>query len=102
LHHLELSNWFAAAGDAFRVGYESSLPMGIIDILPTVLTVLGVKIPGSVQGRVLRETLVEHADPLLPEVFQKTFTAEYQNDHRAHLSITYVGSTYYLERGWVD
>ncbi|MFQ5759889.1 MAG: alkaline phosphatase family protein [Acidiferrobacterales bacterium] len=102
LHPLELSNWFAAAGDAFRVGYESSLPMGIIDILPTVLTVLGVTIPDSVQGRVLRETLVEHADPLLPEVFQNTFTAKYQNNHRAHLSISYVGSAYYLERGWVD
>ncbi|MEE8624297.1 MAG: hypothetical protein V3T19_03040 [Acidiferrobacterales bacterium] len=90
------------SGDAFRAAYESSLPTGLIDILPTVLTVLGLDIPDSVQGRVLRETLVHHTDALLPEVFQKTFTADGESDYRAHLSVNFVGETYYLERGWVE
>lgn len=102
LHHLELSNWLAMSGDAFRTGYESPLPTGVIDILPTVMTLLDLPVPSYVQGRVLREALVDYTDPLLPEVFQKTFTADGQNDYRAHLSLSYVGSTYYLERGWVD
>ena len=102
LHRFELNNWLAMSGDAFRTAYESSLPTGLIDILPTVLTVLGLDIPDSVQGRVLRETLVHHTDALLPEVFQKTFTADGESDYRAHLSVNFVGETYYLERGWVE
>lgn len=43
----------------------------------------------------------DHTDALLPEVFQKTFTADGQNDYRANLSVSYVGGTYYLERAWV-
>jgi arylsulfatase A-like enzyme len=78
------------------------LPTGVIDILPTVLTVLGLDVPDSVQGRVLREALADHTDSLLPEVFQKTFTADGQNDYRVNLSLSYVGGIYYLERGWVE
>jgi hypothetical protein len=102
LHARELSNWLAMGGDAFCAGYESPLPTGVIDILPTVLTVLGLDVPDSVQGRVLREALADHTDALLPEVFQKTFSADGENDYRAHLSVSFVGGTYYLERGWVD
>jgi hypothetical protein len=102
LHALELSNWCAMSGDAFRSGYTSTLATGTIDILPTVLTVLGIPVPDYVQGRVLREAFSESTDPLSPEMFQKTFTAEGHNDYRAHLSVSYVGGTYYLERGWVD
>ncbi|MFQ5757793.1 MAG: alkaline phosphatase family protein, partial [Acidiferrobacterales bacterium] len=102
LHVHELSNWRAMGGDAFRADYESPLPTGLIDILPTVLTVLGLKIPNSVQGRVLHEALIEHTATLMPEVFHKTFTAEGKNEYRAHLSVSYVDGRYYLERGWVD
>ncbi|MBW8056381.1 MAG: hypothetical protein FVQ76_13955, partial [Nitrospira sp.] len=102
LHRFELNNWLAMSGDAFRPAYESSLPTGLIDILPTVLTVLGLDIPDSVQGRVLREALAGHTNALLPEVFQKTFTADGENGYRAHLSVSFVGETYYLERGWVE
>ncbi|MCZ6731788.1 MAG: alkaline phosphatase family protein [Gammaproteobacteria bacterium] len=102
LHRFELNNWLAMSGDAFRADYESPLPTGVIDILPTVLTVLGLDVPDSVQGRVLHEALAGHTDALLPGVFQKTFTADGENDYRANLSVSYVGGTYYLERGWVE
>ncbi|MFQ5995237.1 MAG: alkaline phosphatase family protein [Acidiferrobacterales bacterium] len=102
LHALELNNWRAISGDAFRSACTSSLATGTIDILPTILTILGIPIPDHVQGRVLREALAENTDPLSPEMFQKTFTAEGRDNYRAYLSVSYVGGMFYLNRGWVD
>jgi hypothetical protein len=102
LHALELSSWRAVDGDAFRSGYISAVPMGIIDILPTVLAILGIPVPDHVQGRVLQEPLAGNSGWVLPDILHKTFTAEGRKGYRAHLAVSYVGETYYLERGWVD
>ena len=102
LHRFELSNWLAMDGSAFRSGYESSLPAGVVDILPSVLTLLGLPIPTSVQGRVLREALAEHAETSAPTVTEHTFSTAAVGDYRAHLRVTRVGETPYLEQGWVD
>lgn len=102
LHALELNSWRAAGGDAFRSRYTSSVPMGIIDILPTVLTVLGVPVPSYMQGRVLHEALAGNERAVLPRVSVRTFSAQGRDDYRAHVTLSYVGDSYYLERGWVD
>lgn len=102
LHALELNSWRAVGGDAFRSGYTSSVPMGITDILPTVLTILGVPVPGHVQGRVLHEALAGNERAALPKVLAQTFSAQGRDEYRAHLTLSYVGETPYLERGWVD
>jgi len=101
LHPAELQTWLAVAGNAFRAGGQSSLPAGIVDILPTLLTVLGLPVPDHVQGRVLREALagVEYAEA---ETKRGTVTAEGAAGYRAHLAWSRVGDTPYLERGWVE
>jgi arylsulfatase A-like enzyme len=102
LHRFELSNWLAVNGGAFRSGYESSLPAGVIDILPSVLTLLDIPVAPNVQGRVLHDALAGRTEAAKPPVIQRTFSAAPVGDYRAHLAVTRVGETPYLERGWVD
>ncbi len=102
LHELELRTWFAADGDGFRAGRKSSLTAGIVDVLPTTLNLLGLAPPDRVQGRILREALVDHVDPPQLEVTRQTFTAEGVGGYRAHLVTSRVGTTIYLDRGWAD
>jgi hypothetical protein len=102
LHRFELSNWLAMNGSAFRSGYESPLPAGIIDILPSVLTLLNLPIPPNVQGRVLHEALAGQTEISTLPITEHTFSATAVGDYRAHLKVTRVGETSYLERGWVD
>jgi arylsulfatase A-like enzyme len=53
-----------ASGPSLREGVVAPLPTGVIDILPTVLTLLGLPLPDALDGRVLRETLRQPAgDP---------------------------------------
>lgn len=101
LHPVELQTWLAVAGDAFRDGDTSSLPAGIVDVLPTLLTVLGIPVPDHMQGRVLREALSGdgHAEAVAE---RGTVTADGAAGYRAHLAWSRVGTTPYLERGWVE
>lgn len=101
LHRFELHNWLAVSGDAFRA-FQSKLPTGIVDILPTVLAVLGLPTPATVQGRVLVEALAGPVRPSPPGVSERTFSAEGAGGYRTHLTVTSVGHTPYIQYGWVD
>lgn len=46
-----------ANGPRFREAVESALPTGAVDILPTLLSVLGLPLPSHLDGRVLYEAL---------------------------------------------
>ena len=100
LHPIELQTWLAVGGDAFRTGV-SDLPAGIVDVLPTLLTVLGMPVPDHMQGRVLAEALADRTDSV-PEAERGRYTAEGADGYRAHLEWSGVGDTRYLERGWVE
>ncbi len=102
LHPVELATWFAAGGDAFLGGRVSTVPAGIIDVLPTALHLLGIEAPSGIQGRVLREVLAAHADEPLPVAEQQVHSAESGAGIRTHLSVSRVGRTRYLNRAWVD
>lgn len=52
-----------ADGPDFKKGYVSDLPSSIIDIVPTVLSIYGYKIPAVMNGRVLTELLMEGSKP---------------------------------------
>lgn len=98
LHRLELHNWLAASGGTFRSGHRSTMRTGVIDVLPTVLTVLRLPVPIQVQGRVLSEGLRGGAQSPLPLVSEHTFTAK-TGSRETRLSISRVGDTPYLESG---
>lgn len=52
-------NNMAAIGPDFKSGYTDEMPMGNIDIVPTLAKILGIEMPsvGSLKGRVLQEAL---------------------------------------------
>ena len=101
----ELHNVCVAYGPAFQQGKVSTLPSGTIDLLPTLLHVLDYPCPPRVEGRVLYEALTR--TPAVPEPAPETRTdsAEVPTStgrYRQHLTTTRVGTTVYLERGWVE
>jgi arylsulfatase A-like enzyme len=102
LHPIELATWFAAQGDAFLSGTVSALPTGIVDVLPTVLHLLGLETPRWVQGRVLREALAAHAGEPPPNATEQVVSAETSVGTHAHLSLSTVEQTSYLNRAWVE
>ena len=53
----DVHNTLIAAGPDFREHATSSVPTGNVDIAPTVLRLLGLKIPPSMTGRVIEEAL---------------------------------------------
>jgi hypothetical protein len=100
MHPKELHNWLALGGSAFSEGDVVERPSGIIDILPTVLHLLGLPAPESVEGRVLYEALVK-GDVQPPEVTTETFSSDPVEGYQAHVAVSRVGTTRYLDRAWV-
>ncbi|PON17633.1 hypothetical protein C2W62_12150 [Candidatus Entotheonella serta] len=99
----ELQNVFAAAGPDFRAGHTNPLPSGTIDVMPTLLHLLGYPIPPSVDGRVLSEALSQLGDAHEAIAEPSTFDASAQgNSYSQYLETTRVGNTVYLERAWVE
>jgi len=101
LHDIELATWFAAQGTAFRRAAESALPTGIVDVMPTILHLLGIEAPEKMQGRVLHEALAAQAGTSAATAKEQTFVAESSTGLRTHLSVSTVGRTTYLNGGWV-
>jgi arylsulfatase A-like enzyme len=105
LSHHELRNLCVAYGPAFHSGIESQLPSGTIDLMPTILHLLGYAAPATADGRVLNEILAAAPSSPAPAARTSTYTTEAKTAHglyRQHLTVTQLGQTTYLERGWVD
>jgi predicted AlkP superfamily pyrophosphatase or phosphodiesterase len=99
----ELQNVFAAAGPDFRAGYTNTLPSGTIDVMPTLLHLMGYPIPPSVDGRVLREALARPEDTRGAMAEPATYgVAAKGSGYCQYLETTRVDSTVYLERAWVE
>ncbi|MDA0655939.1 MAG: hypothetical protein O2912_05980 [Proteobacteria bacterium] len=102
LHPLELNNWLAAGGDGFQPSRISPLPAGIVDVLPTVFSLLGLDAPGHVQGRTLSEALIENTGRPMAPPEREEIVAEGKDGYRAHLKTSRVGTTRYLDGAWVE
>lgn len=100
LHAKELQIVMAAHGTLFKSKLESEHPVGIVDIAPTILHVLGLEQPTSMDGRILGEALAESVkEPPDTEYYRHSI------EHRGvvqHLKFSCVGSTTYLDSGWVE
>jgi len=55
----DIHNVLVAAGPDLKQGAVVSTPTGNVDFAPTFLHLLGIDVPASMQGRVLREALAE-------------------------------------------
>jgi len=90
-----------ACGPSFKRGVISELPTGNIDITPTVLHLLGVQPPHTLDGRVWHEALV-NSDKPAPTPQSKKIEASAENGifrWRQYLSITQVGNAVYFDEG---
>jgi hypothetical protein len=99
LHVIEMNNLLAVQGARYRRGYRSPWPAGIADIAPTLLAELGIDRPGTMSGRVLAEARLDGVEPPAPR------TCLHSVDGSAgtqSLRVWRVGSSAYIDRGWVE
>ncbi len=91
MHALMIAN-----GPRFRAGLVADLPTGAIDLTPTVLTLLGLPLPGHLDGRVLWEGLdAQDGEP--GDVSTEMLTPQVRATGReATLKLHRVGGTTYL------
>ena len=101
LSPFDMHNIMIAAGPDFRRGETDDLPSGNIDVAPTILQILGIKLPEPMSGRILFEAI---ANLKTPPAKPETKTIEAANHFpsgtwRQSLRISHVGSTIYLDEG---
>ena len=58
LNNIEINNFMAVGGDQINRNKTFNVPTGIVDIMPTILHGLGVKIPATSMGRPLKEAFL--------------------------------------------
>ena len=100
VHAKELHTWLAMGGGAFRSGAQADTPAGAIDVMPTILSLLGLAPPAAVDGRILTEALKDGGPA--PDFVTETHTQTGVDGYCANLTVSRVGATRYLERGWVE
>ena len=101
LSRFDMHNILIVAGPDFRRGETDDLPSGNIDLAPTILQVLGIKLPQQLDGRILSEA---KANLNAPAAKAETRMIEATKDFpsgawRQSLKISRVGSTIYLDEG---
>ncbi len=101
LSQFELNNFIAMGGSEFRPGAVVETPAGNIDILPTVLSVLGIDIDHPIDGRVLAEAVLGRDDPQ-GEARKLQISSSNLAQKRTHLSVTEYQGVRYLDRAWAE
>ena len=97
LSSYELNNVLALGGSRFKTHQVISSPAGNIDILPTVLHLLGMDQPGGIDGRVLAEALVGMPETTTTAAKRETIAAP---NGQTQLSVTDFGTQRYLNKAW--
>lgn len=97
----DMHNTLVGFGPDFRAGVVDDLPTGNVDVAPTVLWLLGVKPPKTMDGRVLAEALVKgdaklkSYAPLRVETSRKTANGVWHQ----YLNYSEVNGVVYLDQG---
>jgi predicted AlkP superfamily pyrophosphatase or phosphodiesterase len=102
LSRYELENFIAMAGSAFQSGAVIETPAGNIDILPTVLSVLGIGFDHRIDGRVLCEALTGYDQNPEDAARELLLASTNAAGRRTHLSVTEYRGARYLNRAWVE
>ena len=103
LSRFDMHNTLIAAGPDFKRGQTDDLPTGNVDLVPTILQILGIKVPHQMDGRILSEAVTAPTS-LLPAPKPEAKSIEARKDFpsgtwRQTLKISRVGSTIYLDEG---
>jgi len=98
----ELHNFLTMSGSAFKEKREIASPTGNVDILPTVLHLLGVAHPEGIDGRILHEALRNGPDEQSIEIAEKTYSSSNDRGPVTHLSVSEVAGTKYINQAWVE
>ena len=103
LSRFDMHNTLIAAGPDFKRGQTDDLPTGNVDLVPTILQILGIKVPHQMDGRILSEAVAAPTS-LLPAPKPEAKSIEARKDFpsgtwRQTLKISCVGSTIYLDEG---
>jgi arylsulfatase A-like enzyme len=94
-------NTLLARGPRFKRGLVSRVPAGNVDVVPTILQLLGVGDVPGLDGRVLREALHDGPDQEQVPVQTRTYvTISTSGAYRAALQVSEVGRQRYVDKGW--
>jgi arylsulfatase A-like enzyme len=94
-------NTMIAWGADFRHGVVDSLPVGNVDVAPTVLALLGVHVSrGAMDGRVLREALRDGSEAAVRSVAYDTITVRDGVRYEARVARQRLGDRWYVDAGW--
>jgi arylsulfatase A-like enzyme len=101
LSRFDMNNTLVSHGPNFKRGWVNNIPSGNVDVAPTILWLLGVKVPATMDGRVLHEALVRSKTvPPAPDV--KTLEAKRDVGlfrWEQYLKVSSVGATRYFDEG---
>lgn len=97
----DLHNLAVASGPDFQRGVKDTLPTGNIDVVPTLLWLMGIKPPEALDGRVLSEALVGAGPELHGAKIGRDHAAVELTDGTWHqyLNFTDLNGVRYLEEG---
>ncbi|MBM3840500.1 MAG: alkaline phosphatase family protein [Verrucomicrobia bacterium] len=100
LSRYEMNNTLVASGPDLKRGLLSDVPSGNIDLAPTILHLLGIEPPSSMDGRVLHEALTQGPSER-PKINQRTLETRRRIgvlEWSQYITITEVaGATYFTE-----
>jgi arylsulfatase A-like enzyme len=96
-----LRNTLLAQGPHFKRGVVSRVPAGNVDVVPTILQLLGLDDTPGLDGRVLREALDDGPDQEQVPVQTRTYiTTGSSGAYRAAVQVSEVGRQRYVDKGW--
>jgi arylsulfatase A-like enzyme len=101
LSRFDMNNTLVAHGPDFKRGMISDTPSGNVDVAPTILWLLGVEAPPTMDGRVLHEALA-HSTGKPPTPEPETLEASRNIglfQWQQYLKFTRVGTTRYFDEG---
>ena len=96
----EMNNTLICRGPSFLEGEKILSPTGNIDILPTILYILGQEIPDQVEGRILEESFKGSDNEIISEteIYEASLSTEF-GTYSQEITISAVGQSRYVDEG---
>ena len=98
MSRFDVRNVCIAEGPDFRHAFETAVASGNIDIAPSILGIVGLRLPTQIDGRLLEDAMIRPSDqvtdlPRRPTDFLRTMHEGWQQN----LAITHVAGTVYFD-----